>query len=112
MSRLLVVTRPTLVCGFHLAGVEAFLAEDAEEAEDIVARWLDSGESGLIAIDDGLIAGFDPAFRRRLEAAEHMPHLAIPGGEPLAPGASRRRRIAELIRRAVGFHITFQGEET
>jgi len=29
----------------------------------------------------------------------------------LGPEASRRHRIAEMIRRAIGFHITFKGEE-
>ena len=112
MSHLLVVTRSSLVPGFRLAGVEAFAADDAEEAQSVIARWLAADESGLVAIDDALLAALDPAFRRRLEAADLLPHLAIPGGEPLRPGASRRRRIAELIRKAVGFHITFQGEQT
>ncbi len=111
MSRLLVVTRPSLLPGFHLAGVEAFAAEDAVEAQSIIAKWLEPGETGLIAIDDGLLAGFDPAFRRKLEGADHLPHLAIPGGGPLEIALSGRRRIAEIIRKAIGFHITFQGEQ-
>jgi vacuolar-type H+-ATPase subunit F/Vma7 len=111
MSRLLVVTRPSLVPGFHLAGVEAFPAEDAEAAQQLIADWLDTREAGLLAIDDGLLAGFEIAFRRRLEAADQLPYLAIPGGGPLGPAGSRRQQIAELIRRAIGFHITFQGEQ-
>ncbi len=111
MSRLLVVTRPSLVPGFHLAGVEAFPAADAEAAQRLIAEWLDTKEAGLLAVDDGLLAGFDPAFRRRLEAADSLPHLAIPGGEPLEPAGSRRKQIAELIRRAIGFHITFRREQ-
>jgi len=112
MSRLLVVTRPSLVPGFRLAGVEAFAAVDAGEAQRLIGGWLDRGEAGLLALDDGLLAGFDPAFRRRLEAADHLPHLAIPGGEPLGPETSRQKQIAELIRQAIGFHITFRGEQT
>lgn len=111
MSRLLVVARPSLVPGFHLAGVEAFAVEEAEQAQALIAEWLEAGEAGLLAIDDGLLAGFDATFRRRLEAAERLPYLAIPSGEPSGPAGGRRRRIAELIRRAVGFHITFQGEQ-
>jgi len=112
MSRLIVVTRPSLVPGFHLAGVEAFPAEDAEEARRLISQWLDKHEAGLLAVDDGLLEGFDPAFRRRLEAADQLPYFAIPGGGPLGPAGSRRRQIAELIRKAIGFHITFRGEET
>jgi vacuolar-type H+-ATPase subunit F/Vma7 len=110
MSRLLVVTRPALVAGFHLAGVEAFPAEDAEAAQRLITEWLDTNEAGLLAVDDGLLIGFDPVFQRRLEAADRLPHVAIPGGGPLGPAGSRRQQIAELIRRAIGFHITFRGE--
>ncbi len=111
MSRLLVVARPSLVPGFHLAGVEAFPAEDAEEAQHLIAEWLETGQAGLIAIDDELLAGFEPAFRRRLEAADPLPYLAITSGEPRGRAGTRRRRVAEMIRRAIGFRITFQGEQ-
>jgi vacuolar-type H+-ATPase subunit F/Vma7 len=112
MSRLLVVTRPVLAIGFQLAGVDAYGAEDVETAQELIGTWLDAGEMGLLAIDDGLLTRMDPAFVKRLEAAEDLPYLAIPGGEPLGPEASRQYRIAEMIRRAIGFHITFKGEET
>ena len=110
MSRLLVVARPSLVSGFHLAGVEAFPAEDVEEAQRLIAEWLEAGQVGLVAIDDELLAGFEPAFRRRLDAADQFPHLAIPSGEPRELTGARRRHVAELIRRAIGFRITFKGE--
>lgn len=112
MSRLLVVTRPALVQGFHLAGVEAYGAEDVESAQELIENWLKAGEIGLLAIDDGLLERMDPVFIRRLETSDRLPFLAIPGGQPLGPEASRKHRIAEMIRRAIGFHITFKGEET
>lgn len=111
MSRLLVVTRPFLVTGFQLAGVEAYAAEDVETAQELIGKWLDSGETGLIAIDDGLLSRMQPAFIKRLDASERLLYVAIPGGQALGPEASRQHRIAEMIRRAVGFHITFKGEE-
>jgi len=111
VSRLLVVTRPSLVPGFQLAGVDAYGVEEIETAQELISSWLDSGEVGLLAIDDGLLDRMDPAFVKRLESAEQIPYLAIPGGQPLGPEASRRRRIAQTIRQAIGFHITFKGEE-
>jgi vacuolar-type H+-ATPase subunit F/Vma7 len=111
MSRLLVVTRPSLVPGFQLAGVDAYGVEDIETAQKLIEGWMEAGEVGLIALDDGLLVRMDPAFVHRLETAEHLPFLAIPGGGPLGPEASRRYRIAEMIRRAIGVHITFRGEE-
>lgn len=112
MSRLLVVTRPELVHGFQLAGVDAYGAEDVESAQELIDSWLVAGEVGLLAIDDGLLESMDPAVVRRLETSDRLPFLAIPGGRPLGPEASRKYRIAEMIRRAIGFHITFRGEET
>ena len=111
MSRLLVVTRPSLVSGFQLAGVDAYGADDSETAQELVNEWLDSGEVGLLAIDDGLLECMPPAFVKRLESSEQIPYLAIPGGQPLGPEASRQYRIVQTIRQAIGFHITFKGEE-
>ena len=112
MSRLLILTRPTLVHGFHLAGVDAFAAENIEEAQDLIEGWLEGSEEGLLGIDENLLSHLEPGLKLRLEAAAHLPYLAIPSTGELGPGISRRRRIAETIRRAIGFHITFKGEET
>lgn len=112
MSRLLVVTRPTLVPGFRLAGVDAYGAEDVETAQELIHGWLKADEVALLAIDDGLLEHMDPSFVKHLEASEKLPFLAIPGGGSLGPEVSRKHRIAEMIRRAIGFRITFKGEET
>lgn len=81
MSQLYVVTRPTLVPGFQLAGVEAFGAEDVETAQELIGAWLDAGESGLLAIDEVLLANMDLDFLKRLRSSETLLHLAIPGGK-------------------------------
>jgi V/A-type H+-transporting ATPase subunit F len=112
MSRLLVITRPNLVDGFRLAGVEAYAAEDVETAQELIESWIEAGETGLLAIDDGFLERIDPVVMKRLEATGQLDYLAIPGGEPLGPEASRRHRLAQQIRRAIGFHITFKGEES
>lgn len=112
MSRLLVVTRPALVSGFRLAGVDAYGAEDVETAQELIEGWLNTGEAGLLAIDDGLLEHMNPSFVKQLEASEKLPYITIPGGGPLGPEVSRRHRISEMIRRAIGFHITFKDGET
>ena len=112
MSHLLIVTRPRAAAGFQLAGVETFAVEDATGAQELIGGWLDNGEIGLLAIDEGLLLDMNPACLHRLQASANLPHLAIPGGQPLSgTKASRRHRIAEMIRRAIGFHITFKGEK-
>jgi vacuolar-type H+-ATPase subunit F/Vma7 len=111
VSRLLVVTRPALVLGFQLAGVNAYGVDDIETGQELINSWLETGEVGLLAIDDGLLEQMPPAFIKRLESALQIPYLAIPGGGPLGQEISRRQRLAQTIRQAIGFHITFKGEE-
>lgn len=111
MSQFFVLTRPSLAPGFQLAGVDAHGVEDVEAAQELIENWMAAGEAGLLAIDDGLLAHMDTSFLKRLASSERLHYIAIPGGEPLGPEASRRGRIAAMIRRAIGFHITFKGEE-
>jgi vacuolar-type H+-ATPase subunit F/Vma7 len=112
MSRLLVITRPTLVSGFRLAGVDAYGVENIEDAENLIDNWLKADEVGLLAIDDGLMEVMALSVKKRLEEYEKLPYITIPGGGSLGTGFSRRHHITEMIRRAIGFHITFKGEDT
>lgn len=111
MSRLIILTRPGLVTGFRLAGVAAYTADSVESAQEQVGSWITNGEEGLLAIDEGLLELMDATVIKRLEAAERLPYIPFPGGEPLGPETSRKYQIAEMIRRAIGFHITFKAEE-
>jgi vacuolar-type H+-ATPase subunit F/Vma7 len=112
MSRLIVITCPDLLPGFQLAGVEAYGMEDAQAAQELIGPWLEEGEAGMLAIDDCILKDMEPTFVERLEAADHLPFLSIPGCEPVDPGTTRKQRIAEMIRRATGFQITFKGESS
>ena len=111
MSRFHVIVRPFLAPGFHLAGVDTYAAEDVESAQEVIVALLDAGDAGLVAIDDGLLEHLDQAVVRRLEASRGLHHVAIPGGAPLEGAVSRRQRIAELLRRAIGFHVVLDAEE-
>lgn len=111
MRRLRVVTRPALLTGFRLAGVDAYSADDSEGAQALIQGWLDENDTLLLAIDDALLEGMDPRFVRSLDGAKHLSYLPIPGGPGGGFQASRERRIQEMIRQAVGFQITFSGLE-
>ena len=112
MSRLIVVTSPDLAVGFNLAGVETLPAEDIEAAEDWIESWLETGEQGLLAIDEALLARMNLRLVRRLETSSQTFFLAIPGGHGPGEVMYRQRRIAELTRRAIGFHSIFKTEKT
>lgn len=111
MSRLLIVTTPQLATGFHLAGVAAFAVPDAAAAQQLIGRWLDSDESGLLVVDEAFLADFEPKFLQRLATSEQLPYLALPGGRPSEQYPTGRSRIVELLRQAIGFHISFRGDD-
>ena len=108
MSRLLILTQPEIVAGFHLAGVDALAAGEAGAAEAQIMRWLEAGEQGLLAIDVTLYEGLSEGLRQRLLQNDQLPLLVLPDGKPASIASSSRQRLAELIRQAIGFHITFQ----
>jgi vacuolar-type H+-ATPase subunit F/Vma7 len=111
MGQLLVVTRPALVPGFQLAGVNAYGVEDAESAQRLIGGWLLAGEEGIVAIDDSLLARMEASFLKRFSASEHLLYLGIPDGRVLGTDASQTQRVATLIHQAIGFHITLKGSE-
>ncbi len=110
MGRLMVITTPDLATGFRLAGVEAFAAESPERAEAILCKLLEGEEASLIAVRQDLLQAMDRRLQRRIENSYRPVVMAIPGGTPTTSGEGRRRYITELIRRAIGFHITFGTE--
>jgi len=108
MSRLFILTLPETVSGFHLAGIDAYVAESAPEAQSQIEKWLSAGEQGLLAVDETLFVNFDLAFQKRLSSGNQLPVIVLPDGRPVGPEITGRQHIADLIREAIGFHITFQ----
>lgn len=111
MSRLIVITRPSILPGYLLAGVEGYAAENPAAAEELIGRLLEEDELALLAVDEEYLAQIDPAVRRQLDKSRLL-YLPLPTGEPLPDEDSGRTRIVELIRQAIGFHITFQGQSS
>jgi len=91
--------------------VQAYAARNTEEAIKLVIAWLDSGENGLLAIDETLLAEFGDEVRQRMDDAEQLPYLALPSGEPATTAVPVQHFVAEMIRRTVGFQLSFPGDE-
>ncbi len=106
----MIITTPDLVPGFQLAGAEAFAVESAEEAERVLHKLLEGGEASLIVVRQDLLQAMPPRLQRQIEASYRPVVMAIPGGTPATLVEEHRRHITELIRRAIGFHITFGTE--
>ena len=105
MGHLVVITTPDLAPGFQLAGVKTFAVEDTKTAQAILRELLEQEEASLIAVRQDFLLAADARLRRRIETSYRPVVMAIPGGTPTAPEEGRRRYIAELIRRAIGYHV-------
>lgn len=111
MGRLIVITTPDVAPGFQLAGVETFAVESPAEAQALVQEFLAQGEGNLVVVRQDLLAAAPPRLQQQIATSYRPIVMPIPGGSPTVAAESRQVYIAELIRRAVGFHITFGAEQ-
>ena len=111
MARLVVLTDSESALGFALAGVEVLAVDDDETARARLLELLADPGVGLIAVGEGFVARLDNGLRRRIDTSYRPVVVSLPAGGPVTGFATRREYLAALVRRAVGFHITFPGEE-
>ncbi len=111
MSRLVVLTHPSQVPGFQLAGVETYPADKPADVEQRLRAFLDNQESILLAVDHDLLPGMDPILMRKLQNSNTIQLVSIPGGLATGKAPSRNDSIADLIQHAIGFRITLKGKK-
>lgn len=107
MARLVVIADPDNALGFQLAGVEVARADDLDAAREQLVSLLDDATVGLIALSVALSERLDDELQRRIEQSLSPVVVLLPTGGPASGIATRREYLATLIRRAIGFHITF-----
>jgi vacuolar-type H+-ATPase subunit F/Vma7 len=95
----------------QLSGVEVIRAEDFESARAQLLELMDDATIGLIAVSAALMEQLDEGARRRLELRDKPVVVALPTGGPTMGFPSRHAYLAALMRRAIGFQITFPGEQ-
>jgi vacuolar-type H+-ATPase subunit F/Vma7 len=111
VAKLTVITNPILAPGFRLAGVDVIAAEDHVSARNALARLIDEGEAGIIAVDAPFLGNLDYATARRIEDMVKPVVVSLPSGTDVLPEQRRSRQIAELIRRTIGIRMTFREKE-
>lgn len=110
-ARLRIVAPPELAAGFQLGGATVHAVDSADQAADTVDALVAEGERGVIGVYEPWLEEFDPARRDQLEASAAPVVVAVPSGLLTETGAARRARLAGLLQRAVGYHITFEEGE-
>ncbi len=110
MSRLVIIADPESALGFQLAGVEVVRADDFDSGRIRLLELLNDVNVGLVAVSAALIEQLDEATRRRVETSYKPVVVSLPTGGAVMGFATHREYLAALIRRAIGFHITFEGQ--
>ncbi len=106
-THLVVVVPEELGTGFRLAGTAIRTAGDAAEAQEHVAGLLTEGERGIVGVYEPWYRGFDPDVRAQLDSSVAPVVVPVPSGLQTEDPEQRRARLAALLRRSVGYHITF-----
>jgi V/A-type H+-transporting ATPase subunit F len=102
LRRIAVLTDPETATGFRLAGVEVFEADTPHSALEILLS-LVSGDYGLVAVNEALLAGTEDE-RARLMRGRDMPIL-VPFPAPKAKLESGEEYIARLVKENIGFYV-------
>lgn len=110
----MVITTPDLAPGFKLAGVETFAVENAEQAEAILTQLLAGDEASLVVVGRSLLQALSPRLKRQIAAVTHRGEthyhpvvMDFPDTGPTLSQETRRHQFSELMRRVIGFQITF-----
>lgn len=105
-----VVVPPELETGFRLAGADTVTAEGGSEVIAALARLVDEGRGGVIAVYEPFLTDVPEDERARFESSTFPVVVPLPPGLESRDEQSHRARISAMLSRAVGYHITF-GEE-
>ncbi|MFN8472548.1 MAG: V-type ATP synthase subunit F [Anaerolineae bacterium] len=111
MARLVVLTDSENALGFALAGVEVFAVDDDETAHARLLELMADPSVGLIMVGEGFMRRLDNTARRRIDTSYRPVVVSLPVGGPVTGFATRREYLTSVVRHAVGFQITFPGEE-
>jgi len=111
MGRVIVITTPEMASGYQMAHVHTIVVGSAKEAQTCLEGLLTDSDVSVIAIHSAYLADIDDAVRRRIEALPVPAVVAVPAGPAQRGEAPRREQLASMLRRAIGFEITFQAEE-
>ncbi|RJQ31334.1 MAG: V-type ATP synthase subunit F [Actinobacteria bacterium] len=109
MYKLLVLTNPETAHGFRLAGVEVHEAASSDEARKKLGDFLNDDRSGIIAIDEDLMAHIGERLKNKIDRIYRPIVVPIPAKKKIIIGEERAEYIRSLIRRAVGFDIKLGG---
>jgi V/A-type H+-transporting ATPase subunit F len=108
LYKLIVLTDSDTADGFRLAGVDVEVADSAEAARKALNALLNVDSSGIIAVNEKIMAAIDERTQKRIDSIYRPIVISLPIREKLQMGEDHRAYLARLIRRAIGFDITLR----
>lgn len=108
MAKIAVITQPALAAGFTLAGVDCYAASSAVEAKKWLLMLVQDSSVGIVAIDAGYLNALDHSTRQQVDGSLGPVVVGLPSGLPTQAGERPGEQIIEMIRRAIGFRISFK----
>lgn len=109
-SHLTLVVPPELTSGFRISGADVRESRDVDTALEIVETLVAEGDPGVVGVYADFYLEIDENLRDRLERSVAPIVIPLPTGLEPDRGVSQRARVASLLERAVGYHITFEDE--
>lgn len=104
----MVLTDSDTADGFRLSGVSVGVVDTPEMARARLNVLLDDEASGIIAVNEKLMAGIDERTQRKIDSIYRPIVISLPIKEKIEIGEDHRAYLARLIRRAIGFDITLR----
>ncbi|HEX7003264.1 MAG TPA: V-type ATP synthase subunit F [Trueperaceae bacterium] len=106
--RVVVLTDSETATGYRLAGVEVRESQP-EGAEAELDDLIESGEYGLVVVDEGLIADPIDASARTMRGRDLPVILPVPSlSASFGEGDDATAYMKELVRSAIGFDIKLE----
>jgi vacuolar-type H+-ATPase subunit F/Vma7 len=99
-----IVTDPVNASGFRLTGFEVIEATPKTIREEIFAQ-IAKTDVGILAVNEDLLKSLDTVMVRKLEGSDIPLVVPFPAFRSWEIPTVGEGYIAQLIRRAIGYHI-------
>jgi V/A-type H+/Na+-transporting ATPase subunit F len=105
MHKFIVVTDRDSAIGFRLAGVDAFEASGPEETKSVITSLGSKSDTGILAVDEDLLASLDEKLRDKLEKMRRPIVIPIPSR---SKQIDKRSYVERLLRKAIGYNVVMR----
>lgn len=108
MHKVIILTDSETATGYRLAGVEVREAEQAG-AVRALEQLIESGEYGLVVVDEGLVADAVASTARMMRGRDLPVILPVPSlSAAFGEGDDATEYMKDLVRNAIGFDIKLE----